>query len=281
MNRIGTVSGMAAAADAARRRGLRIGLVPTMGALHAGHLSLVRESVSRCDITVVSIFVNPVQFGPDEDFANYPRDLDRDCAMCGEAGVDMVFCPSSAEMYAPDRSVGVVEQTLSAGLCGASRPGHFSGVCTVVAKLFNIVQPDVAVFGRKDAQQLAVIRRMVRDLNFRLEVVGAPIVREADGLAMSSRNVYLSESERGQALGLSRALALASSLVREGVRDAGHLRLAVGDFLCREYPGVAVEYIALTDAETLAPLETVGPGALLALAARVGRTRLIDNVTLP
>lgn len=281
MNRIETVSEMAATADAFRRRGLRIGLVPTMGYLHAGHLSLVRESASRCDVTVVSIFVNPVQFGANEDFSSYPRDLDRDCGMCREAGVDAVFCPSAVEMYASDRSTVVVEQSLSAGLCGASRPGHFAGVCTVVAKLFNIVRPDVAVFGQKDAQQLAVIRRMARDLNFRLEIIGAPIVREADGLAMSSRNMYLSALEREQALGLSRVLVLAASLIRGGLRDTGRLRVAMEDFLCLHYSGVAVEYIVFADAVTLEPLETVATGTLLAIAARVGQTRLIDNVTLP
>jgi len=281
MNVIETVSAMAAMADDCRRRGLRIGLVPTMGYLHAGHLSLMRESAARCDVTVVSIFVNPVQFGANEDFSSYPRALDRDCGMCREAGVDAVFCPSAAEMYAPDLSTRVEEQSLSTGLCGATRPGHFSGVCTVVAKLFNIVRPDVAIFGQKDAQQLAVIRRMVRDLSFRLEIVGAPIVREPDGLAMSSRNMYLSASDREQALGLSRGLSLAAALVRGGLRDAGRLRAAIEGFLRRHHAGVAVEYIVFADAGTLVPLETVAPGSLLAIAARVGRTRLIDNATLP
>jgi pantoate--beta-alanine ligase len=280
MNVVERVDAMAALADEFRCRALRIGLVPTMGYLHAGHGSLMKESVSRCDVTVVSIFVNPVQFGPNEDFSRYPRDLERDCRLCRETGADVVFCPSAEEMYAPDRSVGVVEQTLSSGLCGASRPGHFSGVCTVVAKLFNIVRPAVAVFGQKDAQQLAVIRRMVRDLNYRLEIIGAPIVREADGLAMSSRNIYLSASEREQALGLNRVLLLAAQAVRDGQVDAGSLRVAMEDFLRRGYPGVDMEYITFADAETLALRESVVPGTLLAVAARVGRTRLIDNVLL-
>lgn len=277
-----SVSAMVAMADSFRRHGQRIGLVPTMGYLHEGHLSLIRESAMRCDITVVSIFVNPVQFGAGEDFATYPRDLDRDSRLCREAGVQVVFAPPPEDMYAPDRSVSVTESLLSTGLCGASRPGHFAGVLTVVAKLFNIVRPDVAVFGQKDAQQLSVIRRMVRDLNFRLEIIGAPIVRESDGLAMSSRNVCLSMEERAQALGLSRVLAFAAARVAQGLRDAETLRGVMFDFLRERYPGVNVEYIALVDAETLAPRCTVEGGlTLLALAARVGRTRLIDNLLLP
>jgi len=275
-----SVAEMVALADGYRSRGQRIGLVPTMGYLHQGHLSLVRESAARSDVTVVSLFVNPVQFGPGEDFSAYPRDFERDCRLCREAGVAVVFSPSAEAMYAPDRSVTVEERSLSSGLCGASRPGHFTGVCTVVAKLFNIVRPDVAVFGRKDAQQLAVIRRMVRDLNIPVEIVGAPIVREADGLAMSSRNVYLSEAEREQALGLNRVLEFTAGQVREEVRDAGRLRAAMQAFLRDGYPGVAIEYIAIVDAETLAPRKTVAGDTLVAIAARVGRTRLIDNVTL-
>jgi len=275
-----SVAEMVALADGYRSRGQRIGLVPTMGYLHQGHLSLVRESAARSDVTVVSLFVNPVQFGPGEDFSAYPRDFERDCRLCREAGVAVVFSPSAEAMYAPDRSVTVEERSLSSGLCGASRPGHFTGVCTVVAKLFNIVRPDVAVFGRKDAQQLAVIRRMVRDLNIPVEIVGAPIVREADGLAMSSRNVYLSEAEREQALGLNRVLEFTAGQVREEVRDAGRLRAAMQAFLRDGYPGVAIEYIAIVDAVTLAPRKTVAGETLVAIAARVGRTRLIDNVTL-
>ena len=275
-----SVAEMVALADGYRSRGQRIGLVPTMGYLHQGHLSLVRESAARSDVTVVSLFVNPVQFGPGEDFSAYPRDFERDCRLCREAGVAVVFSPSAEAMYAPDRSVTVEERSLSSGLCGASRPGHFTGVCTVVAKLFNIVRPDVAVFGRKDAQQLAVIRRMVRDLNIPVEIVGAPIVREADGLAMSSRNVYLSGAERQQALGLNRVLEFAAGQVRKEMRDVGRLREAMLAFLRDGYPGVAIEYIAIVDAETLAPRKTVAGETLVAIAARVGRTRLIDNVTL-
>lgn len=280
MNIVETVDAMAAAADEFRRGARRIGLVPTMGCLHAGHLSLVEESVARCDVTVVSLFVNPVQFGPNEDFSCYPRTLERDFELCRKAGVTVVFCPSEKEMYAPDRSVGVVEQTLSTGLCGATRAGHFSGVCTVVAKLFNIVRPDVAVFGQKDAQQLAVIRRMARDLNFRLEIIGAPIVREPDGLAMSSRNIYLSALEREQALGLNRMLVFAMDVFRGGQASAEYLRAAMMELVSRDYPGVAVEYIAFVNVDTLVPQETAVPGTLLAVAARVGRTRLIDNVLM-
>jgi len=210
MKVVESIGEMVALSDAFRREGSRIGLVPTMGYLHEGHLSLVRESVARGAVTVVSNFVNPVQFGANEDFSTYPRDFERDCRLCREAGVAIVFSPSPESMYAADRSVLVEERALANGLCGASRPGHFAGVCTVVAKLFNIVRPDLAVFGQKDAQQLAVIRRMVRDLDFQVEIIGAPIVREADGLAMSSRNVYLSDAERVQALGLNRVLAFAA-----------------------------------------------------------------------
>lgn len=280
MKVVTSVEEMVALSDTFRGNGFRVGLVPTMGYLHEGHLSLVRESAARCDSTVVSIFVNPVQFGANEDFSAYPRDFERDCRLCREAGVTVVFAPPAGDMYAADRSVTIEERMLASGLCGASRPGHFAGVCTVVAKLFNIVRPAVAVFGQKDAQQLAVIRRMVRDLDFQVEIVGAPIVREADGLAMSSRNVYLSAAERAQALGLSRGLAFAAAQVQEGRCTAGPLRKAMAAFLASGYPGVDVDYIAIVDAVTLAPLEAVAGDTLLAIAACVGRTRLIDNLTL-
>ncbi len=280
MRVVTSIGEMVALTNAFRANGVRVGLVPTMGYLHEGHLSLVRESAARCGATVVSLFVNPVQFGDNEDFSSYPRDFERDCQLCREAGVSVVFSPAPEAMYAPDRSVTVEERALASGLCGASRPGHFAGVCTVVAKLFNIVRPDVAVFGQKDAQQLAVIRRMVRDLDFQVEIVGAPIVREADGLAMSSRNVYLSVAERAQALGLNRVLAFAAGQVADGQCAARPLREAMTAFLASAYPGVEVDYIAIVDAATLAPLETVAGEALLAIAARVGRTRLIDNLTL-
>ena len=280
MNVVRSVPEMRAQADGIRRGGHRLGLVPTMGYLHEGHLALVRESIRRCEFTLVSIFVNPTQFGPHEDFSTYPRDIERDCRLCEQAGADSVFIPPVDEMYAPDRSVTVEEDSLSRGLCGASRPGHFRGVCTVVAKLFNIVRPDVAVFGQKDAQQLAVIRRLTRDLNFPIEIVGVPIVREADGLAMSSRNVHLSPDERGQATGLNRVLRHAEQAIRDGMRDAVLLREDMDAFLGRDYPGVRVEYIAFVDADTLEPRTTVTGATLIALAARVGETRLIDNTVV-
>jgi pantoate--beta-alanine ligase len=261
----------------ARRRGVRIGFVPTMGALHRGHLALVRCARMRADLVVVSIFVNRTQFGPGEDFGAYPRDLRRDLDLLRAAGVDIVFCPADKGMYAPDASTFVDETVLARGLCGRSRPGHFRGVTTVVAKLFNIVQPTLAVFGRKDAQQALVVRRMVRDLNFPVRVVVAPTVREPGGLALSSRNAYLSPDEREDARCLSRALRGVRSKVRCGERDV--------KTLCRQVAAVVrrharLEYVSIVDAETLAPLDTVDRRALVALAARVGRTRLIDNAVV-
>jgi pantoate--beta-alanine ligase len=278
MKIVESVAEMASLSDRFRAEGKRIGFVPTMGYLHDGHLSLVRRSRQISDVTIVSIFVNPVQFGPNEDFSTYPRDFERDCHLCRDAGVTVVFSPLSDQMYAPDRSVSVVESALSGGLCGASRPGHFTGVCTVVTKLFNIVRPHVAVFGQKDAQQLAVIRRMVRDLNIQTDIVGAPIVRESDGLALSSRNVYLAPQEREQAIGLCRVLFMAEDRVGEGMRDVALLREQMLEFLKTRFPLVDVEYIAIVDAETLTPCTTIGGETLLAIAASVGKTRLIDNV---
>lgn len=280
MQIVASVDDMVTLSRSFHAAGRRIGLVPTMGYLHEGHLSLVRYSLRHSDVTVVSLFVNPVQFGKNEDFATYPRDFERDCQLCREAGVAVVFSPVSDAMYAPDHSISIEEQALSAGLCGASRPGHFAGVCTVVAKLFNIVDPDVAVFGRKDAQQLAVIRRMVRDLNIQVDIIGAPIVREKDGLAMSSRNVYLSQDEREQALGLSRVLTFAAEQVALGMLDCKLLHHAMLEFLNKGYPKVDVDYIAIVDAVSLKPFQTIGDQALIALAARVGKTRLIDNLYL-
>ncbi len=263
-----------------RAPGVCIGLVPTMGYLHAGHISLVRLAQEQCDQVIVSLFVNPTQFGPQEDFAQYPRDEARDLALCEQAGVDVVFCPTPEDMYAPDASVCIEEERLSRDLCGAIRPGHFKGVCTVVAKLLHLVQPDVAVFGQKDAQQLAVIRRMVRDLFFPVTVVAGPIVREPDGLAMSSRNVYLSVDERREALGLYHCLNRAQVRVRAGCVQAERLEGELRAFLREQYPGVTLEYLAFRDPDTLAVREQLVAGTLVALAARVGRTRLIDNVLL-
>lgn len=256
-----------------------LGLVPTMGYLHEGHLSLVRRCRTENTSTVVSIFVNPTQFGPQEDLAKYPRDLERDLRLLEAEDVDLVFAPEAEEMYEPDSSTWVEETALSRGLCGASRPGHFRGVCTVVLKLFNLVQPDRAYFGQKDFQQVQVIRRMVRDLDVPVEIVSCPIVREPDGLAMSSRNVYLSETQRGSALRLSRALERARLCFDQGERRADRLLGDVRAFLLED-PAVAVEYAELRDAMTLEPVEAADAPVVLALAARIGNTRLIDNAVL-
>ena len=260
----------------------RVVLVPTMGALHAGHLSLVdraRRDAGRDGMVIVSIFVNPLQFGPKEDLSRYPRPLRRDLALCRERGVDLVFHPDAAGMYAPGRSVTVDESLLTGGLCGRSRPGHFSGVCTVVAKLFNLVRPHAAVFGQKDYQQLAIIRRMVRDLNFPLEIIGGETVREPDGLALSSRNVYLTSDERAQAPTLRRALLLAGKRVRAGERDAGALRAVIETELATAPLG-RVDYAEIVDADDLQPVARLTHRAVLAVAVFFGRTRLIDNIVV-
>jgi len=262
-----------------KRDGRVIGFVPTMGFLHEGHLSLMRMARERCDVLVVSIFVNPAQFGPNEDFGAYPRDVERDEALCAEEGVDIIFYPSPASMYASDASVWVNEEALSAGLCGASRPGHFRGVCTVVAKLFNLVYPDIAVFGEKDAQQLRIIERMVRDLDFPIEIVRGPIVREPDGLAMSSRNKYLSKHQREQALVLRRALDKAENLFDAGERRSAVLHDAVAETI-GSVSDAQIDYIALVDDATLAPIETIERDCLAAVAVKIGVTRLIDNTVL-
>ncbi|WP_018467470.1 pantoate--beta-alanine ligase [Calidithermus timidus] len=256
-----------------------IGLVPTMGYLHQGHLSLVEASRAQNRFTVMSIFVNPTQFSPSEDFARYPRDLERDRAMAEAAGVDLLFHPEAAEMYPAGYQTYVTVEGLSERLCGRFRPGHFRGVATVVSKLFHLVQPQRAYFGQKDAQQVAVLRKMVRDLNFDLEIVVCPTVREPDGLALSSRNVYLSPAERQAATVLSRALFWAQDRVREGEREAavlleGMRRMLEAEPLCR------LEYLEIVDAENLEPLTHLGGDVLIALAAHFGKTRLIDNVLL-
>jgi pantoate--beta-alanine ligase len=257
-----------------QRAGKRIGFVPTMGFLHAGHLSLVDEAKNQADVVCLSIFVNPTQFGPNEDLAAYPRDEENDLQLCREAGVDVVFLPSPEQMYAPDASVFVDEDKLQRGLCGMRRPGHFRGVCTVVAKLFNIVHPDVAVFGQKDFQQVAVIRRMVRDLNFPIDIVMVPTMREPDGLAMSSRNVYLSPTERENALGVSRALRSLGS-VGQGHPAAEPLREQMRTVL--EQYGLLEDYVAIVDADTLEPVAHVEHGNVALIAVYCGKTRLIDN----
>jgi pantoate--beta-alanine ligase len=256
-----------------------VGLVPTMGFLHEGHLSLVRRARRENDICVVSIFVNPLQFGPSEDLEAYPRDMERDLGLLSSEGADLVFAPDPEEMYLPDRSVVVTERDLSRSLCGADRPGHFDGVCTVVLKLFNIISPDRAYFGEKDYQQLLVVRRMVRDLDVDVQIRGCPIVRERDGLAMSSRNIYLGESERIDALALSKALVGARSVFDAGERDCRKIMATVKSVL-EAHPLVSIDYAEIRDAETLLPVERVERRAVVALAVRVGKARLIDNTVL-
>ena len=273
-----TVFEVRAVLDEARRESHTVGLVPTMGALHEGHLSLIRAARAANDVVVVSIFVNPTQFGPREDFARYPRDLERDRRLCEEAGADLIFSPSGDEMYPEGFSTWVDVEGLTVGLCGRSRPGHFRGVCTVVGKLLNICGPDRAYFGEKDAQQLAVIRRMVHDLDMRVEIVPCPTVREADGLAMSSRNVRLAPEERAQAPALYRALTAAKNLVAEGERDVATVEGTIRGMLAFEAPLGRVDYIEIVRADDLSPVTTASGQCLMALAVFFGGTRLIDNV---
>ena len=263
------------AVDEARARGLTIGLVPTMGCLHEGHMELVRRAREKSDWTIVSIFVNPLQFGPAEDYERYPRNLMRDEKMCREEGVEAIFAPDGSRMFPDGFRTKVRVEGLSEPLCGAHRPGHFDGVATVVLKLFNIVRPDVAFFGEKDYQQLQVIRQMTLDLDLDVRIESVPIVREADGLAMSSRNAYLSPEERGRALCLSRSLDRAQALVAEGVTDAARILSEVRAI--QEAAGAKIEYAELRDAETLETRNKVTKPTLLALAAHFGATRLIDN----
>jgi pantoate--beta-alanine ligase len=256
-----------------------IGCVPTMGALHEGHFSLIQKSASECDATIVTIFVNPIQFGPSEDLAKYPRDEESDLRMSAEAGADVAYCPAVEEMYRPDSSVYVVEENLSSVLCGASRPTHFRGVTTVVAKLFNACCPDRAYFGLKDYQQYLVIKRMARDLDFPVEIVPCPIVREDDGLAMSSRNRYLSASERKDALCLKKAIDLVQEAFDFGERNARAIERNALEEIGRA-SSARMDYVECRDAESLEEIETIRKPAVLALAVFVGATRLIDNVVL-
>ena len=259
-----------------RRDGLTVGLVPTMGYLHEGHQSLISKSVSENDRTVVSVFVNPIQFGPNEDLEAYPRDLKRDMEAVEAVGGDLIFNPEPAEMY-PSHFTSFIDTTETTELlCGAVRPVHFRGVCTVVGKLFNIVTPDRAYFGQKDAQQLATIRRFVRDLNFGLEIVPGPIVREADGLAKSSRNTYLSPAERKAALILSKSLALGKKAVDEGERDASKVVSIITESLQTE-PLARIDYVEVVDFENIQRVETISGETLVAIAVYIGKTRLIDN----
>jgi len=276
---VSTVDAARAAIRAARRQGQLIGVVPTMGALHEGHLSLIRRARAECGYVVVTLFVNPTQFGPAEDLSRYPRPFEADCELSAGAGADLMFAPPVEEVYPEGFATYVNVEGLTQGLCGGSRPTHFRGVTTVVSKLFNMLQPDRAYFGEKDYQQLQVIRRMTRDLDFPIEIVPCPIVREPDGLAMSSRNRYLSPEERRSALSLSRALAAARESFTTGERKAAALVAAAREVF-EAVPQVRIDYVELVDAESLEPLDRLERPAVLAVAAFLGKTRLIDNTVL-
>ncbi|HWH60929.1 MAG TPA: pantoate--beta-alanine ligase [Terriglobales bacterium] len=279
MKTINTTREMRSAARDLRSQRARLGLVPTMGALHEGHLSLVRAAKAKSDVVAVSIFVNPTQFGPREDFARYPRNLEKDCELLEREGVEFVFAPTVEEVYPRGAVTWVTVEGLSDRLCGKSRPGHFRGVATVVAKLFNIVEPDVAFFGQKDAAQVAVIKRMVRDLNMAVQIEICPIVREPDGLALSSRNAYLSPDERKMALVLHASLQRAQKLFNEGERNAAKLAAEAKKAFVWQ-PAVKLDYLDIVDPNGLEPLETLNQKSLVAVAAFVGNTRLIDNILL-
>lgn len=272
-----TIAQVRAQVAAWKKEGLTVGLVPTMGYLHEGHASLVDEAVRQCDRVVASDFVNPTQFGPNEDLEAYPRDFDRDCALLEEHGCAMVFHPAVEEMYAPGAATYVeILSDMPKQLCGKTRPIHFRGVCTVVSKLFNIVTPDQAFFGQKDAQQLAIIRQMVRDLSYGIEIVGCPIVREADGLAKSSRNTYLSEAERQAALVLSEAVFLGQKMVAEGETDANKIVAAMTEHI-QAQPLAKIDYVSAVDGVTMDPVDRIAGTVLVAMAVYIGKTRLIDN----
>ncbi len=259
-----------------RKQGLSVGLVPTMGYLHEGHQSLIKKSVEQNDKTVVSVFVNPIQFGPNEDLATYPRDLDRDAKLCEDTGADLIFHPEPADMYEDDFCTFVDMDHVTKNLCGKTRPTHFRGVCTVCSKLFHIVGPDRAYFGQKDAQQLAVIRRMVRDLNFDLEIVGCPIIREDDGLAKSSRNTYLSPEERRAATVLNKALTAGRQKVEAGEKNASVIKEIVTKTIEAE-PLAKIDYVEAVDFDSIEPIDTIEGSVLVAVAVYIGKTRLIDN----
>ena len=272
-----TIAQVRAQVAAWKKEGLTVGLVPTMGYLHEGHASLVDEAVRQCDRVVASDFVNPTQFGPNEDLEAYPRDFDRDCALLEEHGCAMVFHPAVEEMYAPGAATYVeILSDMPKQLCGKTRPIHFRGVCTVVSKLFNIVTPDKAFFGQKDAQQLAIIRQMVRDLSYGIEIVGCPIVREADGLAKSSWNTYLSEAERQAALVLSESVFLGQKMVAEGETDANKIVTAMTEHI-QAQPLAKIDYVSAVDGVTMDPVDQIAGTVLVAMAVYIGKTRLIDN----
>lgn len=272
-----TIAQVRAQVAAWKKEGMTVGLVPTMGYLHEGHASLVDEAVRQCDRVVASDFVNPTQFGPNEDLEAYPRDFDRDCALLEEHGCAMVFHPAVEEMYAPGAATYVeILSDMPKQLCGKTRPIHFRGVCTVVSKLFNIVTPDKAFFGQKDAQQLAIIRQMVRDLSYGIEIVGCPIVREADGLAKSSRNTYLSQAERQAALVLSESVFLGQKMVAEGETDANKIVAAMTEHI-QAQPLAKIDYVSAVDGVTMDPVDRIAGTVLVAMAVYIGKTRLIDN----
>ena len=263
----------------ARQKGQTVGFVPTMGFLHEGHLSLIDTAKKENDFVVVSIFVNPTQFGPNEDFASYPRDFERDKALCESKGTDLIFFPTPEIMYPENFSTYINVENLTKGLCGASRPGHFRGVATVVAKLFNIVQPDRAYFGQKDAQQVAVLERMTKDLNFDIDIISCPIIREADGLALSSRNTYLVGNERNAALVLSKSLNLAKEMIDGGEKSSETVYKAIEKLISSE-PKAKIEYIEILNNETLKVVKELSGDILIALAVRIGNPRLIDNMRI-
>lgn len=270
-----TVAEIRELVKAQKRAGKSVGLVPTMGFLHEGHKSLIDRAVKENDFVVVSDFVNPTQFGPNEDFESYPRDINKDAELCQKAGADVIFNPEPEEMY-QNQLTGVTMSEITKHLCGASRPTHFNGVCQVVAKLFNIVTPDRAYFGEKDAQQLMVIKKMVADLNFDIEIVGCPIIREDDGLAKSSRNTYLNAEERQAALCLSKSLKKARKLIEDGETNADVIRKAIREEIEKE-PLSRIDYVEVVDLNTLAPTDKISGGILTAIAVYIGKTRLIDN----
>lgn len=276
MNIVKTISEVRNEVKNWRRQGLSVGLVPTMGYLHEGHKSLIDRACKENDKVVVSVFVNPKQFGPGEDLATYPRDIQRDAALCEDAGAALIFNPEPEEMYFDDFHTYVTMESLSDELCGKTRPIHFRGVCTVVSKLFHIVAPDRAYFGQKDAQQLAIIKRMVRDLNFDIEIVGCPIVREADGLAKSSRNTYLNPEERKAALVLSKAVGLGQELIQKGERNADVIVEKMKQ-LIEEEPLAKIDYVQAVDAISIQPVAEIKGTVLVAMAVYIGKTRLIDN----
>lgn len=280
METVTTAAEVRRAVDGWRRQGLTVGFVPTMGYLHRGHQSLIQRSAKDNDRTVVSIFVNPLQFGAGEDFESYPRDLQADSALCKQAGADLIFAPDVKEMYPQPLVTYVNVEKLGDTLCGASRPGHFRGVCTVVTKLFHIVDPDRSYFGQKDIQQLTILRRLAGDLSFRTEVIGCPTVRDPDGLAMSSRNSYLSPKERAMALIIHQSLESARILLEGGERSAARVINAVQGTLAVR-PSVEPDYIQVVDAQTLESVDTISGDIIVAVAAYVGKTRLIDNLIYP